>query len=58
MYIKCEKDTGILATYQQLIIENNPVNEVNVIEEADHMPMILKPEELSEIISEITKTYA
>lgn len=58
VYIKCKKDTGILATYQQWMIKNNPVNEVKVIEEADHMAMMSKPEELSEIISEIAKTYA
>ncbi|KAG6481069.1 hypothetical protein ZIOFF_057665 [Zingiber officinale] len=58
VYIKCEKDIGLLATYQQWMIENNPVNEVKVIEEADHMPMLSTPEELSRIISEIVKTYA
>lgn len=58
VFIVCEKDEGLTATFQRWIIENYPVDEVRVIEEADHMAMLSTPEKLGRFISEIADKYA
>ncbi|KAG6482607.1 methylesterase 1-like [Zingiber officinale] len=58
VFVVCEKDEVLQASFQRWMIENNPVNEVRVIEEADHMAMMSTPEKLSQFISEIADKYA
>ncbi|KAG6486464.1 methylesterase 1-like [Zingiber officinale] len=58
VFVVCEKDEGLQASFQRWMIENYPLNEVRVIEEADHMAMMSTPEKLSQFISEIGDEYA
>lgn len=58
VFVVCEKDEGLTATSQRWMIENYPVDEVRVIEEADHMAMLSTPEKLGQFISEIADKYA
>ncbi|XP_042429209.1 methylesterase 1-like [Zingiber officinale] len=58
VYVVCEKDEALQANFQRWMIENYPVNEVRVIEEADHMPMLSTPAKLSQYISEIADKNA
>ncbi|CAN7016269.1 unnamed protein product [Brassica rapa subsp. trilocularis] len=48
VYIVCGQDKGISEEYQRWMIENFPVKEVMEIEDADHMPMLSKLQELSQ----------
>ncbi|KAJ4965861.1 hypothetical protein NE237_017710 [Protea cynaroides] len=49
VYILCNKDLTIREDFQRWMIENNPVKEVMEIEDADHMPMMSKPNETSDL---------
>ncbi|KAI8535187.1 hypothetical protein RHMOL_Rhmol10G0154300 [Rhododendron molle] len=51
--VVCEQDKCIPPEFQRWMIENNPVEEVKVIEEADHMPMFSAPEKLCKCLLEI-----
>ncbi|KAE9448938.1 hypothetical protein C3L33_19164, partial [Rhododendron williamsianum] len=53
VYVVCEQDKCIPPEFQRWMIENNPVKEVKVIEEADHMPMFSAPEKLCKCLLEI-----
>lgn len=55
VYVVCEQDKCIPPEFQRWMIENNPVKEVKVIEEADHMPMFSAPEKLCECLLEIAR---
>nr|XP_010908450.1 salicylic acid-binding protein 2 isoform X1 [Elaeis guineensis] len=57
VYIICCQDLAITEKFQRWMIENNPVKEVKVIEEADHMAMLSRPKELCECLLEIVTTY-
>ncbi|XP_074571649.1 methylesterase 1-like [Curcuma longa] len=58
VFVVCEKDEALPASFQRWMIENYPVDEVRVIEEADHMPMLSTPEKLNRFITEIADEYA
>ncbi|XP_038983632.1 salicylic acid-binding protein 2-like [Phoenix dactylifera] len=58
VYIICCQDLGITKDFQHWMIKNNPVKEVKVIEEADHMAMLSRPKELCKYLSEVIDTYA
>lgn len=57
VYIICYQDLGITENFQRWMIKNNPVKEVKVIKEADHMVMLSRPKELCECLSEVVNTY-
>ncbi|KAG1341773.1 putative Salicylic acid-binding protein 2 [Cocos nucifera] len=57
VYIICCQDLAITENFQRWMIENNPVKEVKVIEEADHMAMLSRPKELCKYLSEVVNTY-
>ncbi|XP_073103991.1 polyneuridine-aldehyde esterase isoform X3 [Elaeis guineensis] len=58
LYQLCSvEDLAITEKFQRWMIENNPVKEVKVIEEADHMAMLSRPKELCECLLEIVTTY-
>ncbi|WOL16996.1 methylesterase 3-like [Canna indica] len=57
IYVVCGKDEAISESYQRWMIENNPVKEVKEIEEADHMPMMSTPTQLSEMILDVAERY-
>uniref|UniRef100_M4DMR2 AB hydrolase-1 domain-containing protein n=1 Tax=Brassica campestris TaxID=3711 RepID=M4DMR2_BRACM len=58
VYIVCGQDKGISEEYQRWMIENFPVKEVMEIEDADHMPMFSKPQELCDRLLKIADKYA
>lgn len=58
VYIVCSQDLGITKDFQHWMINNNPVKEVKVIEEADHMAMLSRPKELYKCLMEVIDTYA
>ncbi|XP_043712795.1 salicylic acid-binding protein 2-like [Telopea speciosissima] len=57
IYIVCKKDLGITVEFQRWMIENNPVKEVMEVEDAGHMPMLSKPNELCCCLLEIGQKY-
>ncbi|KAL6961536.1 (R)-mandelonitrile lyase [Sarracenia purpurea var. burkii] len=57
VYIVCNQDKCIPPEFQRWMIENSPVKEVQVIEEADHMPMFSASDELARCLVEIAKKY-
>ncbi|CAA7035820.1 unnamed protein product [Microthlaspi erraticum] len=58
VYIICGEDKGLSVDFQRWIIENFPVKEVMEIEDADHMPMFSKPQELCDCLVKIADKYA
>ncbi|CAJ2646261.1 unnamed protein product [Trifolium pratense] len=57
VYIVCQQDNVLKHDFQLSMIERNPTNDVNVIVDADHMPMFSKPKELFAYLQEIAETY-
>ncbi|KAM7250284.1 hypothetical protein ACFE04_022167 [Oxalis oulophora] len=57
-YIVCNEDLGIPKEFQLWMIKNNPVEQVFEIKDADHMPMLCKPQQLSDLLLEISLKYA
>ncbi|KAJ4965541.1 hypothetical protein NE237_017390 [Protea cynaroides] len=50
VYIVCNKDLIMREDFQRWMIKNNPVKEVMEIEDADHMPMMSKPNEVKPVL--------
>ncbi|XP_043711678.1 methylesterase 3-like isoform X2 [Telopea speciosissima] len=57
VYIVCKKDLTFKEDFQRWMIENYPVKEVMEIEDADHMPMFSKPNELCCCLLDIANKY-
>ncbi|XP_042509585.1 salicylic acid-binding protein 2-like [Macadamia integrifolia] len=57
VYIVCKGDRAMTQDFQRWIIENNPVKEVMEIEDADHMAMLSKPDELCRCLMDIANKY-
>ncbi|KAG2307670.1 hypothetical protein Bca52824_027418 [Brassica carinata] len=58
IYIICGEDNLIGEEYQRLIINNFKPKEVMKIEDADHMAMLSKHQELCACLLEIADKYA
>ncbi|KAL3529873.1 hypothetical protein ACH5RR_009195 [Cinchona calisaya] len=56
-YIVCGEDKGLPADFQRWLTKNIGVEEVKEIIDADHMPMLSKPQELCEYLLEISDKY-
>ncbi|XP_051117774.1 methyl jasmonate esterase 1-like [Andrographis paniculata] len=56
-YIVCPEDKVMKEEIQRWLIEENPPDEVRVIDGSDHMVMMSKPEELSSFLMEIAAKY-
>ncbi|XP_043711675.1 salicylic acid-binding protein 2-like isoform X2 [Telopea speciosissima] len=57
VYIVCKKDLTITEDFQHRMIENNSVKEVMEIEDADHMAMLSKPNEVCCCLLDIANKY-
>ncbi|XP_042519207.1 salicylic acid-binding protein 2-like [Macadamia integrifolia] len=57
VYIVCKKDLVITEDFQRWMIENDPLKEVMEIEDADHMAMLSKPNELCFCLLDIANKY-
>lgn len=57
VYIVCKEDKAIPVNYQRWQIERIGVEEVKVIENADHMAMLSTPNDLCNSLLQITNTY-
>lgn len=58
VYIVTKEDNVVKPNLQEWMIENNPVNEVKVINGSDHMVMLSKPLELHSCLQEIAEKYS
>ncbi|KAG7544784.1 Alpha/beta hydrolase fold-1 [Arabidopsis suecica] len=58
VYIVCGEDKGTSVDFQRWMIENSPVKEVMEINDADHMPMFSKPQDLCDRLLKIADKYA
>lgn len=58
VYIVCKEDYLIKEDLQRWVIEKNPVDEVKVIDGADHMVMFSKPMELCSCLEDIAESYS
>ncbi|KAH6833734.1 hypothetical protein C2S53_009743 [Perilla frutescens var. hirtella] len=56
-YVVCDQDNVLKQSFQQWMIENNPVEEVKVISGADHMPMFSKYNELCDSLQDFAEKY-
>lgn len=57
-YVVCKDDIGIPEEFQRWMIANSPVEEVMEIEDADHMVMLSKPQEVCHCLWKIAQRYA
>ncbi|WCJ29051.1 methyl esterase 1 [Euphorbia peplus] len=57
VYIIIQDDRSITLEFQKWMIENNPVDQVFNIVDADHFPMLARPKELSRHLSKIAIDY-
>ncbi|KAK4416822.1 Salicylic acid-binding protein 2 [Sesamum alatum] len=57
VFIVCPEDKTIPLNFQRWQIETIGVDQVKEIENADHMPMLSKPQELCQCLLEIAKYY-
>lgn len=57
VFIVCQGDTVVPEEIQKWMISNYEPNEVKVIEEAGHMAMLTKPQQLSQLLQEIAARY-
>ena len=55
VFIVCKEDNIIKPALQEWMIENNPTDEVKVINGSDHMVMFSKPLELCSCLYEIAE---
>ncbi|RWW62512.1 hypothetical protein BHE74_00030354 [Ensete ventricosum] len=53
IYVVCAQDEIIREGFQRWMIENNPVKEVTVLEDADHMPMFSTLKQLFQCLSHV-----
>lgn len=58
VYIVCKEDNVVKPNLQEWMIENNPADEVKVINGSDHMVMFSKPLELCSCLQEISEKYS
>uniref|UniRef100_A0A5B6YY11 Putative salicylic acid-binding protein 2 n=1 Tax=Davidia involucrata TaxID=16924 RepID=A0A5B6YY11_DAVIN len=58
VYVVCSEDKAIPEEFQRWLIGNCPVKEVKEIKDADHMPMLSKPQELCHCLVEIAHKHA
>ncbi|KAK3416138.1 hypothetical protein EUGRSUZ_H01973 [Eucalyptus grandis] len=58
VYIVCDQDLGIKEDMQRWMIERNPVDEVCVIPNSDHMVMFSKPLEFCSTLKQIAENYS
>lgn len=58
VYIVCKEDNMVKPNLQEWMIENNPADEVKVINGSDHMVMFSKPLELCSCLQEISEKYS
>ncbi|GAA0147009.1 hypothetical protein LIER_36434 [Lithospermum erythrorhizon] len=59
VYIVCKQDKAMTEDFQRWQIENEQnVTEVMEIIDADHMPMLCKPQHLSQLLLEIADKYS
>ncbi|KAL2240302.1 UNVERIFIED_CONTAM: Salicylic acid-binding protein 2 [Sesamum indicum] len=57
VFIVCPEDQAISLQFQRWQIETCGADQVKVIENSDHMPMLSKPQELSQCLLEIIAHY-
>ncbi|KAG6408192.1 hypothetical protein SASPL_131196 [Salvia splendens] len=57
VFVVCEEDMVLKKEFQEWMIGNNPVDEVNIISGADHMPMFSKSQQLSALLHHIPLKY-
>ncbi|TVU25778.1 hypothetical protein EJB05_28287, partial [Eragrostis curvula] len=57
-YIVAKQDRSIPEGVQRWMILNNPVEEVKEIDDADHMAMLSKPDEVTRCIMDIAEKYS
>ncbi|KAH9703493.1 methylesterase 1 [Citrus sinensis] len=57
VYVVCDEDICIPKEFQHWMIQNNPVDQVMEIKGADHMPMLSKPQQLLDCLSQIAHKY-
>jgi len=57
-YIVCTEDIAITAEYQEWMIKNAAINDVQKIKGADHMVMNSKPRQLVDALLKIATKYA
>lgn len=58
IYIICGQDLVASEDYQRWMIRNFPPKDVMEIEDADHMAVFSKPQELCSLLLEIADRYA
>ncbi|URE00019.1 Polyneuridine-aldehyde esterase [Musa troglodytarum] len=58
IYVVCAQDEIVSEGFQRWMIENNPVKEVRVLEDADHMPMFSTPRQLFQCLSDVADACA
>nr|AFK45669.1 unknown [Lotus japonicus] len=58
VFIICTEDLTITLKFQLWMIQNAGINEVIEMKGADHMPMLCKPQELSDSLLQIATKYA
>lgn len=58
VFLVCEQDRVLKKGFQEWMIEKNPVDEVNIISGADHMPMFSKTHELCAFLHHISLKYS
>ncbi|KAJ9170761.1 hypothetical protein P3X46_018841 [Hevea brasiliensis] len=57
VFVVCKEDAVMKEEIVQWMIENSPTEQVKLIDGADHMVMLSKPEELCKIFQEIADNY-
>ncbi|XP_051204793.1 methylesterase 1 [Lolium perenne] len=57
VYVVAKQDLAMIEEYQRRMIASIPVAEVREMEDADHMAMLSKPEELAGHLADIANTY-
>lgn len=57
VFITCNEDLTITMEFQQWMIKNVGVNEVLQIKDADHMPMLSKPQQLCNYLLQLASKY-
>lgn len=57
VYILSDKDRVIKEKLQRWMIEENPPDEVKLIQDSDHMVMFSKPQELSSCLQHISQQF-
>ncbi|XP_042493221.1 salicylic acid-binding protein 2-like [Macadamia integrifolia] len=58
VFIVCQEDKVLDEDYQRWMIQNNPVTEIKVFPDSDHMVMLCKPIELCTCLIDIAERYS